>query len=308
MALVKKTYNGDPSEIVQSFPKLRLQLLCCRLWWLKNWEHKELSYPYWRIYYNKQAGASIIYNQQKIDLNPNTIYLIAPNTRYESQLFNHNIPENGHIVNGGRIAIISEAEQKLIEKKRAIEHLFIHFTIGFPYDTIAPMIYSFPVDEHFKNLLDTISTYFKKDKNEIDIHIYLTLHTLISEMLLKINQHHWEQITNDLRVTKIINYIEQNIADDLSNKKMAELACMATNSFSFLFKKEVKMSLQSFVKEKRIKASCLLLLHSDLSIDEIAERTGFSNRYHFSRIFHEITKNTPAKYRKEYILSPNLQL
>lgn len=308
MVLVKKTYNGDPSEIVQSFPKLRLQLLCCRLWWLKNWEHKELSYPYWRIYYNRQSGGSIIYNQEKISLEPNTIYLIAPNTRYASQLYDHHIPEDGHKINGGRIAIITPEEQKLIEEQRAIEHLFIHFTIGFPYDTIAPMIYSFPVNEHFKNLLDTISIYFKKDKNEIDIHIYLTLHTLISEMLLKIDKHHWEQITSDTRVSKVINHIEQNIVDDLSNKKMAELACMATNSFSFLFKKEVHMSLQYFVKKKRINASCLLLLHSDLSIDEIAERTGFSNRYHFSRIFHEITSNTPAQYRKEYVLSPNLKI
>ncbi|MFA6830926.1 MAG: AraC family transcriptional regulator [Bacteroidaceae bacterium] len=306
MVLIKKTYNGDPSEIVQSFPKLRLQLLCCRLWWLKNWEHRELSYPYWRIYYNRQAGASIIYNQQKIDLNPDTIYLIAPNTRYTSRLYNHCIPENGHVVTGGRIAVITSEEQKLIEEQLAIEHLFIHFTIGFPYDTIAPMIYSFAINEHFQDLLDILSTYFREDKSDIDIHVYLTLHTLISEMLLKIDKHHWEQITSDTRVSKVINHIEQNIADNLSNKKMAELACMATNSFSFLFKKEVHMSLQYFVKKKRINTSCLLLLHSDLSIDEIAERIGFSNRYHFSRIFHEITGNTPAQYRKEYVLSPHL--
>jgi len=307
MVLVKKTYNGDPSEIVQSFPKLSLQLLCCRLWWLRNWEHRELSYPYWRIYYNRQPGASIIHEGQTIALNPDTIYLISPNTRYASQLYHHDIPKDGHLINGGRIAIITPEEQRLIREQRAIEHLFIHFTIGFPYDTIAPMIYSFPINDHFQKQLDNISSYFREDKNEIDIHIYLTLHTLISEMLLKIDPHHWEQITSDIRVSKVIKHIEQHITDDLSNKRMAELACMATNSFSFLFKKEVHMSLQYFVKKKRINTSCLLLLHSDLSIDEIAERTGFSNRYHFSRVFHEVTNNTPAQYRKEYVLSPTLQ-
>ena len=302
----KKYYSGDPSEIVQSFPKFNLELLCCRLWWLKNWEHKELSYPFWRIYYNRQEGASIISNGSIIDLKPNRIYLITPNTSYASKLFDHNIPRFGHKVSGGRIAIIRPEERKLISTHQAIEHLFIHFTIGFPYDTIAPKIYSFEINKHFEDMLGKIYIDCHEDRRNIDIHMYLILQTLISEMLLKIDTHHWEQITKDDRISRVINYIEQNITGDLSNKKLADVACMARNSFSFLFKKEANISVQQFIKRKRINTACMMLLHSELSIDEIAEATGFSNRYHFTRVFKDITKTSPGHYRKEYILSPHM--
>ena len=55
-------YCGDPSEIDQLFPKSNLQLLCCRYWWLSNWEFENHAYPFWRLYYNIECGAKLIYN------------------------------------------------------------------------------------------------------------------------------------------------------------------------------------------------------------------------------------------------------
>ncbi|MFC2090659.1 hypothetical protein ACFLT1_07745 [Bacteroidota bacterium] len=60
--------KGDPSNILQLFPQFNLQLLCCRYWWLKNWEFDELSHPYWRIYWNPEPGATIIYENNEIRL------------------------------------------------------------------------------------------------------------------------------------------------------------------------------------------------------------------------------------------------
>ena len=59
---------GDPSDVLQLFPKFNLQLLCCRNWWLKRWEFRELSYPYWRIYHNSSVGAVITYENQEYPL------------------------------------------------------------------------------------------------------------------------------------------------------------------------------------------------------------------------------------------------
>jgi transcriptional regulator GlxA family with amidase domain len=40
-----------------------------------------------------------------------------------------------------------------------------------------------------------------------------------------------------------------------------------------------------------------LLLRTSLSIDEIAERSGFANRYHFSRVFAQRMSHPPARFR-----------
>ena len=72
---------------------------------------------------------------------------------------------------------------------------------------------------------------------------------------------------------------------------------MSTNSFSRLFKNEIGVSLQKYIKKKRIDYACMLITHTSMSIDEIAFKTGFSNRFHFTRVFHEIIKTTPAKYK-----------
>lgn len=55
-ALKKIPDKGDPSDIIQLFPRYNLQLHCCRYWWLQHWEFKELSFPYWRIYHNSYQG------------------------------------------------------------------------------------------------------------------------------------------------------------------------------------------------------------------------------------------------------------
>ncbi|MBN2643365.1 MAG: helix-turn-helix transcriptional regulator, partial [Victivallales bacterium] len=41
-----------------------------------------------------------------------------------------------------------------------------------------------------------------------------------------------------------------------------------------------------------------LLLHSKMSIDEIAEHTGFCDRYYFTRVFRKFRYTSPAKFRR----------
>jgi transcriptional regulator GlxA family with amidase domain len=42
-----------------------------------------------------------------------------------------------------------------------------------------------------------------------------------------------------------------------------------------------------------------LLVCTDQSIDEVAQRCGFANRYYFSRVFAERVGRPPVRYRNE---------
>ena len=57
---------------------------------------------------------------------------------------------------------------------------------------------------------------------------------------------------------------------------------MATNSFIRLFQNEMHISPQTYVKRQKIDRACMLLLHTDMKIEDIAWSLDFANRYHFS--------------------------
>ena len=72
---------------------------------------------------------------------------------------------------------------------------------------------------------------------------------------------------------------------------------MATNSFIRLFHRQTDRTPQQYLRERRIRWASVLLRYSGKSIGEIADECGFATRYHFSRIFKEVTGYAPAEFR-----------
>ena len=54
---------GDPSKNQQTFTDVELKILCCRYWLLDVWNCNDLSFPFWRIYWNKNDGGILKFNQ-----------------------------------------------------------------------------------------------------------------------------------------------------------------------------------------------------------------------------------------------------
>lgn len=293
------SFTGDPSSIAQYFPQFSVNIHCCRYWWLKKWEHTTLSFPFWRIYYNFKEGAVIEYRDNEYRMETDKIYLIAPNTDYRSRIEGNKMPDSGYHLEGGSIGSLTKEEKEKILVGRTIEHLFIHFSLGFPYDNASLGIYPLALDENLKNKINYLKQYLSgtNDTTLFNVQAFLVVQSLICEVLQSVDESKWKQGASDIRVARIINYIENHYDQDLSNELLASKACMSTNSFSRLFKNEIGASLQKYIKKKRIDYACMLLTHSNMSIDEITFKAGFSNRFHFTRVFHEIVQTTPAKYK-----------
>lgn len=290
--------KGDPSDVLQIFPGYNVQLLCCRYWWLRNWEFKELSFPYWRIYHNNWQGAFIEYLGREYELTPDKMVMIAPNTPYSTRLYDHEIPETGYAITGGRVEPGLTEDQ--LRDEGCILHLFIHFNIGMPYDNISPGIFTFELTEHLKQKLILIKRYLNYEHLRFNFHSGLTIQSLISDLLAELPEKSWDLITGDHRILKVLNYVEKNTGKELNNIVLAQVTGMATNAFTRLFTREVGMPPQTYVKKKRIDKACISLHHSGLSIDEVAAQTGFADRYHFSRIFKQVSGVSPARYKKEF--------
>ena len=65
-----------------------------------------------------------------------------------------------------------------------------------------------------------------------------------------------------------------------------------------IIKRYTGKTLSAYGREFLVQKAADLLKHTDLSIEEICRRQGYSNRYYFNKIFFEKYGITPSQYRK----------
>lgn len=108
--------------------------------------------------------------------------------------------------------------------------------------------------------------------------------------------HAWEQI--DLT----INYIENNLAEEISIQKLSKKASLSPFYFQRLFKRLVKTTVNDYIKRRRLaKSSELLREDNKKRILDIALEVGFSSHEVFTRTFKETFGITPENFRKNPI-------
>ena len=95
-----------------------------------------------------------------------------------------------------------------------------------------------------------------------------------------------------------VEYIHDNLGNDLSLRKIANAAGISTNYFASLFKQTTGQSPHQYVIRQRIEKAKPLLRRSDLSIGEIALQVGFYDSSHLTRHFKRLTGLTPRTLRK----------
>lgn len=96
---------------------------------------------------------------------------------------------------------------------------------------------------------------------------------------------------------KVIGYIRQNYADtSLSVSKVAAHFQLHPTYLGSIFKRVQHTSLLQYISEVRIIEARKLLRETNLKISEIAEKTGFSDIYYFSKRFKKITGCSPKEY------------
>lgn len=287
--------KGDPSQIEQVFTSVRLKLWCCRFWQLQKWDTTDMAFPYWRIYWNKNHGGIIGYDQKEYAMSPDVLYLISPNTPFYSCFFSAR-KENTAVkeVSGKRV---DENEDERLLGTYSLLHLYIHFNLGIPFDYVGEGIYTVELSPFQKEKLEHLTQYLKKG-NIFDFSTTMYLQSLIFEFISLLDKSLWDSVRMDSRVLSVIRYIDRNIAQNHSNDHLASLVHMATNSFARLFHDVMEMPLQLFIKQRKISNACGLFDHNDISIEEVAHQLGFADRYHFSRIFKQIRGISPGEYCK----------
>lgn len=85
----------------------------------------------------------------------------------------------------------------------------------------------------------------------------------------------------------------------LSIAQMANSVNLSESWFSLVFKNTTGMSPNQWQLNKRVEQARGLLLDTDLSVADIADRLGFSDQAHLTRAFRQLVGKTPASWRRD---------
>lgn len=96
-----------------------------------------------------------------------------------------------------------------------------------------------------------------------------------------------------------IKYLESNYqSSNLTNAELAKQCRISEVYFRRIFKSYYNMTPKQFLIDIRINKAKQLLSEGALKINAVAAKCGFSNQYHFCRVFKERTGLTPTEYMK----------
>ena len=102
-------------------------------------------------------------------------------------------------------------------------------------------------------------------------------------------------------VEQIQNYVRQHYVDGFTSAQIQEACGLSYKYAGTLFKEVIGQTIKEYQCTLKLRKAEQLLKETDKSIAEVAQLTGFSDMFYFSKIFHKKKGCSPGEYRKTYV-------
>ncbi len=240
---------------------------CCYEENIFPWVQNNLRTPSWRFYYNSTPGGFLRVKNEEIPLLPENFYIIP-----------------------GYMEFSTFAQS-------SFSQFYIHFSLSDrqkPHCEVLQLPAESSTLRRIKNLISCSTS--PENHQFIQFSAMSILTGVLLDLpgdILKLPPEY------DPRIKKVLTYLQKHPETAYSNAFLAKSINMSCNGFLRLFELQLGETPQAYSRRKRIERACELLHFSSLTIEEIAMATGFSDRYHFSRVFWKIMHFTPAAFRRQ---------
>lgn len=107
------------------------------------------------------------------------------------------------------------------------------------------------------------------------------------------------QINDRHCVNCLCGYIKNNLTENLTTKKLSEIAHVSEGKLIKAFRNVKGTTPQDFVRAERLEYAKTLLLEGKRQISEVAKISGYENQGAFSDAFKRTYGTTPSVYRKK---------
>lgn len=146
----------------------------------------------------------------------------------------------------------------------------------------------------------------EKDFNElkglikIKTNQQVKIQKLISHLMIDLHHFRTEAVASAPQKIKseYEYYLSECVQNGFTLEAMSKHFHVSTDTLNRQFKKLYHMTPYQYYQKIRFDLAISLLSHTDLTIEDISSRLGFSNRNHFTNFFKKHHKLAPATFRK----------
>ena len=260
-----------------------------------DWNWKQVSSPFTRLYYVTKGHARIVLPDKAQELTPGHLYLIPAFTTHSNEcegVFEHyyvHIYEDAQSDSSFLDDFIFPIE---VPANEIDLHLFqrlceINPSMRLPQSN--PMSY-----DNNSMLLQSIAKNKQRilcDRVESRGILYQLIARFLKDAQLKL------EISDD-RIQRCLVYIRKNINQNIKIETLAEIACISRDHLIRLFKKETGVTPIQYISNKKMEKAQLLLVSGNMSIKEIAYMLSYDDLSYFNRLFKKNTGVSPTEYRQ----------
>jgi AraC family transcriptional regulator len=96
-------------------------------------------------------------------------------------------------------------------------------------------------------------------------------------------------------------YVESHMDENIDLDMLASTVGLSRYHFARSFKQSEGITPHAFLLKRRLESAQELLLHSTISLSEIALAVGFADQSHFTRRFRQWSGVSPGEFRKRQL-------
>lgn len=154
-----------------------------------------------------------------------------------------------------------------------------------------------------KELSDRIVKISRLDGMDYFLEIISILHDMANsrnQRLLSTYTIDYDTFEDDDKMKQVYEYVQKSFSNKITLEDVSGVANMSAVSFNRFIKKRTGTTFVNYLNIIRVGYAARWLVEKDLSISEIAFKSGFNNIANFNRIFKGVKNTTPSQYRDEF--------
>lgn len=248
-----------------------------------RWRSRDNRDSFWRLYVNNRDGAAVCADGRWHELTAGRVHVVPAWVRFDCRC------------------------------TASLSNLYIHFTpIGVP-GTVTRELFAGPIalpeDAASAALAERLRAALRSDQFggleascAAKALTFATMTRLIGDLPEAAQRRLAPLIRSDSVIAPALRLIDAEFGRPLRIDEMASACHLSADHFIRRFREAVGQTPGQYLAERRVAAAAEMLLLSDLSIERIAERCGFSNRFYFTRVFARLIGTPPATYRRAEVV------
>ncbi len=125
----------------------------------------------------------------------------------------------------------------------------------------------------------------------------LAVHLLKRYSTRKFNIKEYSDGLPKYKLKEIIDYINDNLDQNLSLAQMSQIVQMNPHYFATLFKQSMGIAPHQYITKCRVEKAKCLLYSRELSVTQVSDLVGFKSQSHFTKVFRKYVGVNPREFR-----------